>query len=70
MIWIEVLLNSSSLFIGCCYRPPNSPKDFYEKLEETIENASKKEYNCCGQLQREAHRMAKNQQHKPAGEKD
>ena len=43
LLWVEVFLQQSPrtqypLLIGCCYRPPNSPMHFYEKLETTLDN--------------------------------
>ena len=44
LLWVEVFLQQSPrtqyplLPIGCCYRPPNSPMHFYEKLETTLDN--------------------------------
>ena len=43
LLWVEVFFQQSPrtqypLLIGCCYRPPNSPMHFYEKLETTLDN--------------------------------
>ena len=30
--WIEVSDSSATVLVGCCYRPPDSLKSFYEKI--------------------------------------
>ena len=39
LIWIDILLTRKrSILLGCCYRPPSSTSDFYNKLESSLEN--------------------------------
>ena len=37
LMWAEVSTGSQTLLVGCCYRPPDSPKSFYEELEVALE---------------------------------
>ena len=38
LLWVEIKLSGyhRSLLVGCCYRPPQSGKLFFEKLEATL----------------------------------
>ena len=39
IMWTEVsaISRSQTILIGCCYRPPDSPKSFYKELEDVLE---------------------------------
>ena len=44
LIWIDILLTRKrSILLGCCYRPPSSTSDFYNKLESSLENVADKD---------------------------
>ena len=38
LLWVEMKLSGHhrSLFVGCCYRPPQTGKHFFEKLEANL----------------------------------
>ena len=62
LLWVEVFLQQSPrtqypLLIGCCYRPPNSPMHFYEKLETTLDNVVTKNILLLGDFNRKASGM-------------
>ena len=55
LLWVEVFLQQSPrtqhpLLIGCCYRPPNLPMHFYEKLETTLDNVVTKNILLLGEF--------------------
>ncbi len=41
MVWIEVFYNKLSVLVGCCYRPPNTTVSFYDRLETSLDHASR-----------------------------
>ena len=38
IIWIEVSDGPATVLVGCCYRPQDSLKSFYEKMDVVLEH--------------------------------
>ena len=48
LVWIG--LKKCPILIGCCSRPPNTCDNFYDLLENSLENATKKQHHTRGRL--------------------
>lgn len=46
ILWCRVKSQFSSVIIGACYRPPNSPSSFVDLINESIDYTASRYNNC------------------------
>lgn len=39
IIWIDVIMNSETIVVGCCYRPPHMPVSYWDEFERNVSAA-------------------------------
>ena len=44
LMWVNITLGGNKLLLGVCYRPPNSPADFWVKLQDSLDLAKQTGY--------------------------